>query len=117
MPVGYLISPHEKRIIINKAISRRSNLAKTGKPENDRGAWNNCEDPNLRSHVIGMMGEYATAKFLGVDIDKVKHDTQGTSDGGVDLQVGKWKLTVKTRHQMDMPDVIWHVWTRVFALL
>lgn len=108
--VGYFIAPSEKRIIIEKAMSRQSNLAKAGWPGHKRGAWDNCEHPNLRSHVIGMLGEYATAMFLGIDVAEVKHDTQGLSDGGVDLVAGGWKLTIKTRHQMNMPDVLWHAW-------
>jgi hypothetical protein len=49
---------------------------------------------SARAHFIGLAGEYAVAKSIGVEIDTRIFDNHG--DDGIDLPDGKWSVKTTT---------------------
>lgn len=63
---------------------------------------------DIDRHTLGILGEYAAAKFLGVPEDE-RIDTENYEDGdpGYDFEAGGWRVDVKTaNHRWQRPSLM-----------
>ena len=85
-PIYYEITPHERLDVL------RHSYLRTRAIELDRGK----KEPEIPA-FIGMLGEFAVARVLGIDPYE-SFTIHEWSDGGVDLRYHSHTISVKTRH-------------------
>lgn len=60
----------------------------------------------IEHHILGILGEFAAAKFFGVP-EKVDTEIYEHGDPGYDFEVGGWRVDVKTaRPEQQRPSLI-----------
>tara|TARA_B100000686_G_scaffold132749_1_gene139701 strand:+ start:3324 stop:3941 length:618 start_codon:yes stop_codon:yes gene_type:complete len=106
MTVIYEISAAEKQHCFRLASMRNYNINKNKKFSAKH------EKANFTSNMIGMLGEFAISKILGID-HNLAPVYDGNSDGGVDLIYNHCKINIKTTHQRYSYDG--NDWAHVFC--
>ena len=89
-PIFYIVTPHERLDVLRHSYLRtRAMELSRGKKEPETPAF------------IGMLGEFAVARVLGLDPCE-SFTIHEWSDGGVDLRHHHITISVKTRHNRFM---------------
>lgn len=100
MPAAWTVTPAEKRWVAMASGFRADQHSDHGlRPTGGVLTDTLC-------HTVGMLGEYAVARFLGLDPTRVFRVYDGGSDQGVDLVYRGMSISVKTRHTWNNPDVL-----------